>query len=688
MPKLLPLLLVAMGAQLHAQGTILTDIVYKTVNQAPLRLDLYQPDSSGPHPLVLWIHGGGWSSGTKAVSMTRISGLLDAGIAVASLDYRLTSQASIFGADEVLFPAQLEDVQDALLFLRQNATRYQLDPSRFGAWGTSAGGHLAALAGTRGSADDPQGDTSLQAVGDGYGPTDFFTMDADAQLAGCANPVVHDEPGSPESRLVGFDGPGEGIGVLRNHPELPEYGLVLDASPLGFIDPTDPPLLIVHGQADCVVASPQSPRLVAGYQALGLQVELITHAGAHQLPVDLVDDFWVFFIEELGGDRPPTRITVANEHFSTGLARPLDDQAVPQDLDNETVVQASYLWGGFNASSTTGALPHAVGLDLHPAVSSNGGALLFNAGALEEGSRAYTHLGAIADISEDPLLELDISKANMPGGARVRVLLRDAQSWWSSSLVSTPEVPGASPSQLLQVQLEDLNWRIVATNTGAGADMNELDDGGEAGPTVLGGTGTPMLTGVDGIGLEMGPGNDLSGMLAVDELVLSTEAPGVAFCSAADKIAAACPCGNLGGSGQGCSNSSGVGAQLFASGSRSITSANLALHVVGALPNKPALFFQGTIPVAEGAGIAFGDGLRCVGGAILRLRVGICDGQGQLASDGSAGVLPSGAFDVAQEGLATAGELLHYQLWYRDTPTASCGSGFNLSNGYRVHWRP
>jgi acetyl esterase/lipase len=688
MPKLLPLLLVALCAPVHGQGTVLNDIVYKTVNQVPLRLDLYQPDGSGPHALVLWIHGGGWSSGTKDLSITRISGLLDAGIAVASLDYRLTTQGSTFGASEVIFPAQFDDVQDALLFLRQNATAYQLDPSRFGAWGTSAGGHLAALAGTRGSANDPQGDTSLQAVGDGYGPTDFFTLDADAQLAGCVNPVVHDVPSSPESRLVGFDGPGEGIGVLRDHPELPEYGLVLDASPLGFIDSSDPPLLIVHGLTDCAVATPQSHRLVDGYQALGLSVQLITHGDGHLLPLDLVDDFWEFFIDKLGGDRTPTRITIATEHFDAAVATPLDDQALPQDFDNETVVDADFPWGGFNASSTTGALPHAVALDPHTAVSSDGGALFFNAGALEEGSRAYTRLGASADISEDPMLELAISKANMTGGARLRVLLREGQSWWISSLVSTPEVSGAIATQLLPIQLDDLNWKLVVTSTGAGADMDEVDDGGETGPTVLGATGTPSFDAVDGVGIEMGPGNDVSRMLAVDELVLSTEAPGVAFCSAADDTSADCPCGNLGGTGQGCSNSSGVGAQLSATGSSSIVSGNLVLFAMGALPGKPALFFQGTQSMADDAGVPFGDGLRCVGGDIVRLRVGIPDGQGQLASDGSAGVIPDGAFDVAQQGGATAGQLLHYQLWYRDTPTASCGTGFNLSNGFRVLWRP
>jgi hypothetical protein len=502
------------------------------------------------------------------------------------------------------------------------------------------------------------------------------------------NPLVHDDPSSPESKLVGFDGPGEGIGFLRDHPELAQHALVLAASPLGFIDSSDPPLLIVHGLSDCTVATPQSPRLVDGYLALSLSVQLITHGGGHSLPNEFVDDFWDFFIEELGGVSTPQAITLVTERFDATSAMALDPQALPQDFDNETVVMGDFLWGGFNASTTSGGLAHAVGFDPHPAVSSDGGALFFNAGALREGSRAYTRLAANVDLSESPRLELAISKANMTGGAHLRVLLRAADSWWASSLVATPEVSGAGATQELSIQLGNLTWKNTVTSSGAGADMDQVDDGGEVGPTSLGALGTPDFGRVQGLGIEMGVGNDLTRMLAIDELRLGTRLPGTAFCAASDGNSAPCPCGNPGGSGEGCANSIWLGANLSGTGSSSIAAGNLALTASGALPGKPALFFQGNSPMAGGAGIPFGDGLRCVGGAIMRLGVGIPDGQGRLASDGSAGSMPTGTIDVGLSGAATPGQILHYQLWYRDSPLAACGSGFNLSNGFRVLWKP
>ncbi len=510
-----------------ASAQTLVDVEYKTVSGVPLHLDLYLPSApTGPTPLVLWIHGGAWMRGSKALDVGMIQGLLDAKIAVASVDYRLTSQGAVFGAENVVFPAQIDDVQDAILFLRANATNYGLDPRRFGTWGISSGGHLAALAGTMGDANDARGDTSVQAIGDGFGPTDFFSMDVDAAAFGCSTFLVHDDPNSPESILVGFDGPGEGIGVLRDSPNLPEYQLVVAANPMTFLDPSDPPLYAVHGNADCVVSVGQSVRLVDAYLAAGLDARLATHGGGHSLPAASIHEFTAFFIIELDGRFTASPIadqvggTPWREDFSIASIGYLDDQASPPDFDNETPQVTERLWGGCNMSVTAGALHHAVALDPHPEVSTDGGSLFFNAGALAAGSRAYTRFTAPRDLSNTGELQLLIGKATTVGGTRLRVLLRDAVGWWRSEVVSSPFVAGASSAAPFDIDLQALSWEGIHTASGAGADMDELDVGGETGPLVPTVAGTPAWSSIDGIGFEMAAGNHLQRMFAIDRAVL------------------------------------------------------------------------------------------------------------------------------------------------------------------------
>ena len=111
------------------------DIEYAVADGISLRLDLYLPEApEGLAPLVLWVHGGGWRAGSK--DPTYAPEALGEAYAVASIDYRLSQEA--------VFPAQIHDVKAAVRFLRGNAETYGLDPERFGAWGSSAGGHLVA----------------------------------------------------------------------------------------------------------------------------------------------------------------------------------------------------------------------------------------------------------------------------------------------------------------------------------------------------------------------------------------------------------------------------------------------------------------------------------------------------------------------------------------------------------------
>ena len=245
-----------------------------------LHTDIYWATAgAGPRPIVIWIHGGGWQSGTYQNLAQAARPLLARGIHVATADYRLSGQA--------IFPAQIHDVKGLVRHLRANATTYNIDPDRIGAWGSSAGGHLTALLATSGGSVELEGasggnstfSSRIQAGADYFGPTDLFQMNADVTDPPGSG-IDHDAPNSPESRLVGFDGPGEGIGVLRENienpsPPFPEkVDLVMLANTDSHASADDPPLFIGHGLDDRSVPFLQSVRLFAALSPLGVDVTL------------------------------------------------------------------------------------------------------------------------------------------------------------------------------------------------------------------------------------------------------------------------------------------------------------------------------------------------------------------------------------------------------------------------------
>ena len=163
------------------------------------------------------------------------------------------------------------------------------------------------------------------------------------------------------------------------------------------------------------------------------------------------------------------------------------------------------------------------------------------------------------------------------------------------------------------------------------------------------------------------------------EALLALDVPGEwsAFC-AGDGTGAPCPCANTGAPGHGCANGHTSGALLEASGVFSASSPSLALHAAGLPPGQPGLFFQGDAAVNAGLGVAFGDGLRCVGGGLVRLQVAFADGAGACSTTA----------DLAARGGVAAGQTKRYQLWYRDPLGGACGSGINLSNAVELAWLP
>lgn len=152
---------------------------------------------------------------------------------------------------------------------------------------------------------------------------------------------------------------------------------------------------------------------------------------------------------------------------------------------------------------------------------------------------------------------------------------------------------------------------------------------------------------------------------------------GVTYCFG-DGSGTSCPCGNAGGAEEGCANSSGAGAALVAGGSLSVGADDLFFAAAGLLPGQPALLFSGLNSVNGGAGILFGDGLRCAGGTVKRLGVAVPDPAG--SATWGPGLAAAGAW--------LAGETRRFQAWYRDPVGSPCGSAFNLSHGVELVFAP
>jgi acetyl esterase/lipase len=210
----------------------------------PLLLDLHVPDGAHRPPVVMWIHGGAfrngdrrWLPGTLPPDSV-FDRLLDAGLACASIDYRLSAEA--------IWPAQGEDVRAAIDFLRATEGEYGVDATRLGTWGESAGGHLALMGGLT--------TPHVSAMVAWYPVTDI--------VAGVAE--TGDDSESP---------------WLGGQPStMPER--IVDASPITHVTASAPPCLFVHGDADETVPVSQSLRMHARMTELGVDSTLRIVPGA------------------------------------------------------------------------------------------------------------------------------------------------------------------------------------------------------------------------------------------------------------------------------------------------------------------------------------------------------------------------------------------------------------------------
>lgn len=221
---------------------ILGNIVYASRPTGDLHLDLYLPATPAPHPLVIWIHGGGWKFGDKAW-MFYLRKLTRQGFAIASIQYRLSGTAK--------YPAAIDDCREALHWLERNGATYGLDPRRIFMSGASAGGQLAALIALE------AGRPEIKAVCVLYPATD---------LTGFAN----------QDAKHGYLPDFLGGSVNEKRPEA------IQGSPVNHIHRKAPPFLIFHGDRDTLVPIAQSEELNDKLHAIGVESHLVVvHRKSH-----------------------------------------------------------------------------------------------------------------------------------------------------------------------------------------------------------------------------------------------------------------------------------------------------------------------------------------------------------------------------------------------------------------------
>lgn len=238
-----------------------------------LLLDVDVPDAATPPPLVMLIHGGAWLHGDHRptpddLTDLRLLGprLLDAGFAVASVQYRLSGEAR--------FPAPVNDAKAAVRWLRAAAPALGYDGSHIGTVGDSSGGYLSLFLGTNTSDPVLEGDIGLtgtpswvDAAVSWYGPTRLDTIPRESGLGRGDSPPPLPMGFSPESAMIGAS--------IVDHPDLARA-----ASPIAHLSRDGAPTLLIHGRSDRFVPHQQSVAHHEALQALGVRSRLHLIDGA------------------------------------------------------------------------------------------------------------------------------------------------------------------------------------------------------------------------------------------------------------------------------------------------------------------------------------------------------------------------------------------------------------------------
>src|SRR5688572_1755734 len=243
------------------QWTVLRNIEYARADEHLLKLDLHLPRGRVRSPLIVWVHGGAWRSGSK--SNMPLARIVEEGYAVASVDYRLSTQAK--------FPAQIHDIKAAIRFLRGHSREWGTQPKKIVIAGDSAGAHLATLVGVSNGNKELEGEigndrsqsSDVQGIISFYGAANLTTILAQSTPHGLKVRV-------PALELLLGDQPTNVVELARL------------ASPLFHVDHHDPPLLLFHGDQDPQMPINQAHELHGAYRSAKAPVEFeVVHGAGH-----------------------------------------------------------------------------------------------------------------------------------------------------------------------------------------------------------------------------------------------------------------------------------------------------------------------------------------------------------------------------------------------------------------------
>jgi acetyl esterase/lipase len=249
----------------YGEAVVRRNIPYGAADLPHQNLDLYLPEkkSAQPFPFVFWIHGGAWKEGSK--EWDNVKYLVRYGYAIATVDYR--------SSDRAPFPAQIQDCNAALNFVLAHARDYGIDPNKCVIGGASAGGHLALLLGMARHQSRFGANPRVKplAILDFFGPADLTNMMGDLKS-------IHSDRGI---RLL-LDAGSSLLGA----PIEKSRAKARKASPITYVSPGNPPILIVHGRKDDLVPVAQSERLHAALDRMGVRNRLIlVDAAGHDGPL-------------------------------------------------------------------------------------------------------------------------------------------------------------------------------------------------------------------------------------------------------------------------------------------------------------------------------------------------------------------------------------------------------------------
>jgi acetyl esterase/lipase len=235
------------------------DVQYGAAGDRALKLDVIRPraESKSPRPVVVWIHGGGWSGGDKSSGLGLLMSYALRGDYVCfSVGYRLSGEAK--------WPAQIHDCKAAIRWIKANAEKYNIDPQRIGVWGSSAGGHLVSLLGTSGDVKELEGNNGspdrssrVACVVDFCGPSDLPNFFKAKNDGGARRPIVGLLGGTVEEKAA------EAVA----------------ASPVTYVTKDDAPILIVHGTEDFLVPIAQAETLYDAARKAGVEATFIKMDG-------------------------------------------------------------------------------------------------------------------------------------------------------------------------------------------------------------------------------------------------------------------------------------------------------------------------------------------------------------------------------------------------------------------------